>query len=162
MAWVKFDSLSGAQAIFGTGDGEGNGITFGLIDGNKLNLCAKSVADNRTQALSLIVGTWYNLAVSHDGTTGAASFYLNGELVQTSTCGTSNAIGGSGSVIGSKGKDIAKDLFTGDIAQLQVLNKALTQSDILKAASLIPEPSTFGLLAGLGALALVGTRRRRR
>ena len=38
----------------------------------------------------------------------------------------------------------------------------LTLNVKVNDAYVIPEPSTFGLLAGLGALALVGTRRRRR
>ena len=42
-------------------------------------------------------------------------------------------------------------------------NKAETFSNIkLAYGSAIPEPSAFGLLAGLGALALVGARRRRK
>lgn len=37
-----------------------------------------------------------------------------------------------------------------------------TRDYVLSNVSIIPEPSAFGLLAGLGALALVGTRRRKR
>lgn len=37
-----------------------------------------------------------------------------------------------------------------------------TKGDLEKYYSAVPEPSAFGMLAGLGALALVASRRRRK
>ena len=57
------------------------------------------------------------------------------------------------------------DLFVNDFVTLKGWDGLADWSyadNMLSVTLTIPEPSTFGLLAGLGALALAGTRRRRR
>ncbi len=168
MAWVKFDNLDSAQAIFGTGDSNDKGMKFGVIDsnvtgspGNQLDLTAKFKAENRGDVITLQKNTWYNVAVSYNKDTGTASYYLNGSLVGTNALSEGyNGTGGAGAAIGSGTKDKAQDVFSGSIAQFQILNGAKTQAEILKAANLVPEPTTATL--SLLALAGLAARRRRR
>lgn len=51
---------------------------------------------------------------------------------------------------------VLEESYTNDIATMQETNLSVL------AASAIPEPSAFGLLTGVGALALVASRRRRK
>lgn len=138
MAWVKFDSLSGELPIFGTGDGNGSGVAFGLQDG-QVDLLTKGVSHNKIgNNVTLAAGEWVNLAVTYDKDTNTANAYVNGVLWGTKTgMATFKGPGGACSYIGAASPDGAQDNFTGQIAEFQILNTALDQAGILSAAHLV-------------------------
>ncbi len=102
-----------------------------------------------------ISGTaWKTLTFSSNGS--QFKTYLDGKLLSTVSLATTDAaITGFqfGSAFGNGRKSAAANFDN-----IAFWNVALTDSQV---ASLVPEPSAFGLLAGLGALALAGARRRR-
>ena len=136
--YVNMSSVTGYSAFFGTGDGSGAGLAFGMKDG-KLKVTTKGNTDYiLTGMTALNANQWYALAVSYDDTTHIASFYVDGEFVGSLTLGTgfSNP-GGAGAAIGSGSKDTAQDRWTGSMAEFRILSGSSTTRDILAASYLL-------------------------
>ncbi|MBQ9758336.1 MAG: PEP-CTERM sorting domain-containing protein [Opitutales bacterium] len=169
MSYVNFDSLNGEQFLFGTGAGNAAGIAFGIKEG-ELDLLLKGKNHWTLDSYEdLTANTWMHLAFSYDSETQVASVFVNGDSVGTISLkdkAFARVETNYGAAIGSASQDLVNDSiqgsFAGKLDDVQIYNTALTQSEILTSAGLIPEPSAFGMLAGLGALALVAARRRRK
>ena len=97
---------------------------------------------------------------------GYVKLYVDGELKSYSQKGWT--ISNTVSTDVYLGKGITGDALGVYCDELSIYNKALSADEIKtylvdKSAPLVvPEPSAFGMLAGLGALALVASRRRRK
>ena len=120
-----------------------------------------STAVTKTLSSSANTNDWTTLTLvgSSVGTTLNLDFYLNGTLVGTSSTDNANNIT-SEPIDKLQFGYYAKSSNSANmnIDNILIYSKALSAEEV---KSLIPEPSAFGLLAGLGALALVASRRRR-
>ena len=126
-SWFNVDNiLSNDKAVTGRGGGVGSAAVYVVfVDGARLRVRLRggTITDIST---SIATDTWYNVAVTWDGTT--ANGYLNGKFTTTIPVGTaSNQI--NNFTIGAV-NDGSLAEFDGKISQTLVYNRALTAADI--------------------------------
>ena len=166
-AWIKPTSTN-ENSIFSFG-GQNDGFKFALKNGG-LQVTTKGILDTNVSG-SISTEDWTLVAVSINlSQSGNSRFYFGTEdnSYYTKQLGTWNDSSSDYFAIGSGNSTSVRDGFVGEIANLKLFssNELVTNSDIVSkigpAPVNVPEPSAFGLLAGVGALALVASRRRRR
>lgn len=84
---------------------------------------------NGSETFSLTASSWYHAAVTHDSTSGKVSFYINGQLVSTSTdTVTGGYISGTGTLyIGSAASSA---YFNGALDEARIYNRTLSADEV--------------------------------
>jgi len=98
------------------------------------------------------------LAVTSTNGFQTATVYLNGKLVETLAAYKGNM----NNNVNPISYYVNNNLTYGNISLMNSKAQNLAEANSFALTGTIPEPSAFGLLAGIGALALVAARRRRR
>ena len=141
-------SASNKWPVFAEIVGNGTALRFGPYTGNDNKVAVDgNVTKGENNLVAVAPGGTYTVDLVKVG--NDVTLYVNGALT------------GAGTLADSVSGNITDIALGGNKTDGYRINETV-HSISYKTLSFIPEPSTFGLLAGLGALALVGTRRRRK
>lgn len=93
---------------------------------------------------TLSTNTWYHIAMTYEGGTGARKLYLNGAVDQTQNSITAANTASTTTVrIAARVDDDTNSRFDGDIGCSRIYNRALSAAEILK--NFTKERSRFGV-----------------
>ena len=134
MAWIKLDASYSA-----TGEIAGHPMMRMYVDSaGRLRSYFITSAGNSAYGSSnpsvFVKDQWYHVAISYQGTTGATKIYVNGEQVSSSTIpsgtlSTNPTYTVHDFNIGRRSR-FANTYFKGDIDEVRVFDKALTEDQI--------------------------------
>lgn len=155
------NSLTQARAALQIGSGGQFAVAGRRVDGDSFS--------RYISAASLLqTGTWAHIAATVDfsGGTPAVVLYLNGAavgIVATSGGFTSGmSISNTASLVANIGaRDAGSEQADGLIDDVRVYDSVLSAGEIAALVTVVPEPSSYALIAGSLALGAVTVRRRR-
>ena len=135
--------------------------TAGSGTGASIRFTSYGILDNDSSTFNVTFGSWMHVAVTYNN--GAINYFLNGNALDSDTSVFGNESANGRLVIGGRLGANDVDQMNGLVDGIRVYDTVLTLPEIQSAAAAsvsgVPEPSTY-LLAALGALSLLGLRRR--
>ena len=121
-AWAKTNDRYSTRTIISYGNATTNGARFLGIGASNFYF---SGYGSSISASGVSTDTWFNLVGVYDGTN--ASMYVNGALVAGPTARSWNTVANNAGI----GKNVSNsEYWSGDVAQVQIYNKALSAAEI--------------------------------
>jgi MSHA biogenesis protein MshQ len=136
-AWIYQTTTAGYKNII-TKEGATNDLDYGLTTSPNGNLYfwfhngSFRIHETTTNIINSI-NTWYNVVSVFDDTNNTVKMYVNGVLIYNQPENTSLlAHSNSKLFVGWRNQFISGQAFSGRISQVQLYNKALSDSEVLQ------------------------------